>query len=54
MTSEKNKVILHVEDEPAHATIIRIAFQCNLGDINLMQVEDGTTAINIVQQSHSR
>jgi len=46
MTSEKNKVILHVEDEPAHATIIRIALQRNLGDINLMQVEDGGIALD--------
>jgi len=46
MTSERNKVILHVEDEPAHAAIVRIALQRNVGDINLRQVDDGGVALD--------
>jgi len=46
MTSEKNKVILHIEDEPAHAAIVRIALQRNVGDVNLRQVKDGEVALD--------
>jgi len=30
MTSEKNKVILHIEDEPAHAAIVRIVISTTM------------------------
>lgn len=46
MTSEKARVILHAEDEPAHAEIIRIAIQRNLGDVQIHQVDDGRAALD--------
>ena len=46
MTSEKTRVILHAEDEPAHAAIIRMAFQGNVGDVQLRQVSDGREALD--------
>jgi len=46
MTSAVTKVILHAEDEPAHATIIRLALQRNVGDVQLRQVEDGKAALD--------
>ncbi len=46
MTNEKTKIILHAEDEPAHAAIVRIALQRNVGDVQLRQVEDGRAALD--------
>ena len=46
MTSEKTRVILHAEDEPAHAAIVRIALQRNVGDVQLRQVGDGRAALD--------
>lgn len=46
MTSAATKVILHAEDEQAHAAIIRMAFQRNAGDVQLIQVEDGKVALD--------
>ena len=46
MTSEKNKVILHAEDEPAHAAIVRKALQLNASDVELRHVEDGRAALD--------
>ncbi len=46
MTGEKNKVILHADDEPAHAVIIRMAFQRNVGNVQLIQVEDGKVTLD--------
>jgi len=46
MTGEKTKVILHAEDEPAHAQIVRIAIQRNFGDVQLRQVGDGRAALD--------
>jgi len=46
MTNEKTKVILHAEDEPAHAAIVRMALQRNFGDVQLCQVNDGRAALD--------
>lgn len=46
MTNEKTRVILHAEDEPAHAALVRIALQRNVGDVQLRQVEDGREALD--------
>lgn len=46
MTSEKTRVILHAEDEPAHAAIVRVALQRNVGDVQLRQVDDGRAALD--------
>ena len=46
MTSEKARVILHAEDEPAHAAIVRIALQRNVSDVQLRQVDDGRAALD--------
>ncbi len=45
MTSEKTKVILHAEDEPAHAAIVRKALQLSVANVQLRQVEDGRAAL---------
>jgi len=45
MTNEK-KIILHAEDEPAHAAIVRMAIQRNIGDVQLTQVVDGKAALD--------
>lgn len=46
MTCKKKQIILHAEDEPAHAAIIRLAFQRHVGHAQLMQVDDGTVALD--------
>ena len=46
MTGEKPKVILHAEDEPAHAEIVRFAIQRNFGNVQLRQVGDGRDALD--------
>lgn len=46
MTNEQTRVILHAEDEPAHAAIVRIALQRNVGEVQLRQVDDGRTALD--------
>lgn len=46
MTSVKTRVILHAEDEPAHAEIVRIALQRTIGDVQLHQVNDGRAALD--------
>jgi CheY-like chemotaxis protein len=46
MTSEKARVILHAEDEPAHASLVRIALQRTFGDVQLRQVDDGRAALD--------
>ena len=46
MTNEKTRVILHAEDEPAHATLVRIAIQRNFVDVQLNQVDDGRAALD--------
>jgi CheY-like chemotaxis protein len=46
MTCNKNQIILHAEDEPAHAAIIRLAFERHVGDVQLMQVDDGKVALD--------
>jgi len=46
MTNEKTKVILHAEDEPAHAAIVRIALQRKVRDVELRQVDDGQAALD--------
>ncbi|MFO7813504.1 MAG: response regulator [Pelovirga sp.] len=46
MTSAVTKVILHAEDEPAHAAIVRKAFQLNVSEVELRQVEDGKAALD--------
>lgn len=46
MTNEKTKVILHAEDEPAHATIVRTALRHNIGNVHLSHVDDGRAALD--------
>ncbi|MFO7766806.1 MAG: response regulator [Pelovirga sp.] len=46
MTKEKTKVILHAEDEPAHAAIVRIALRRHVDDVQLRQVDDGRAALD--------
>ncbi|MBD1399656.1 response regulator [Pelovirga terrestris] len=46
MTKENSRVILHAEDEPAHAAIVRLALRHNAGDVQLRQVEDGRSALD--------
>lgn len=53
MTNEKTRVILHAEDEPAHAAIVRIALQRNVGDVQLKQVDDGKAALDYLYRRGS-
>ncbi|MCA1796733.1 MAG: response regulator [Geobacteraceae bacterium] len=53
MTNEKTRVILHAEDEPAHAAIVRIALQRNVGDVHLRQVGDGKAALDYLYRRGS-
>lgn len=53
MTSEKTKVILHAEDEPAHAAIVRAALQLNFNDVQLRQVNDGRAALDYLYRRGS-
>lgn len=53
MTNEKTKVILHAEDEPAHAAIVRIALQRNFGDVHLRQVDGGKAALDYLYRRGS-
>lgn len=46
MTIVETRVILHAEDEPAHAEIVRIAIQRTIGDVQLNQVGDGRAALD--------
>jgi CheY-like chemotaxis protein len=46
MTSEKTRVILHAEDEPAHAAIVRKALQLSVANVQLRQVADGRAALD--------
>jgi CheY-like chemotaxis protein len=46
MTNEKTRVVLHAEDEPAHAAIVRIALQRNVDDVQLRHVDDGRAALD--------
>ncbi len=46
MTSEKTRVILHAEDEPAHTAIVRKAFQLSVANVQLRQVGDGRSALD--------
>ena len=51
MTSAVTKVILHAEDESAHATIVRKALQGNFSDVQLIQVEDGRVALDYLYRT---
>ena len=44
--TEQIKVILHAEDEPAHAAIVRMAIQRNIANIELRQVDNGKAALD--------
>ena len=46
MTNEKARVILHAEDEPAHAAIVRKALQLSVANVQLRQVGDGRAALD--------
>jgi CheY-like chemotaxis protein len=46
MTNKKTKIILHAEDEPAHAAIVRKALQLNVSEVELRHVEDGRAALD--------
>lgn len=53
MTGDKTKVILHAEDEPAHADIVRFAIQRNFGDVQLRHVGDGRDALDYLYRRGS-
>jgi len=53
MTSEKTKVILHAEDEPAHAAIVRKALQLSVANVQLRQVGDGRAALDYLYRRGS-
>ena len=53
MTTEKNKVILHAEDEPAHAAIVRKALQLSVANVQLRQVSDGRAALEYLYRRES-
>src|SRR6056297_2031647 len=53
MTRETAKIILHVEDEPAHATIVRMAIQRHFSDVRLRQIDDGKGALDYLYQRGS-
>lgn len=53
MTNKKTRVILHAEDDPAHATIVEIALQRILGDVLLRQVDDGRAALDYLYRRGS-
>ena len=53
MTNETTRVILHAEDEPAHAAIVRIVLQRNVGDVQLKQVDDGRAALDYLYRRGS-
>ena len=46
MTNQKTRVILHAEDEPAHAAIVRKALQLSVANVQLRQVDDGMEALD--------
>ena len=53
MTNGKSRVILHAEDEPVHAAIVRIALQRNFGNVQLNQVGDGKAALDYLYRRGS-
>ena len=53
MNQHKTRIILHAEDEPAHAAIVRIALQRNVGDVQLRQVGDGRAALDYLYRRGS-
>ena len=50
MTAEKPLVILHAEDEPAHAEMVRYTLEQLPGDIRVEQVKDGRQALDYLYQ----
>ena len=46
MTRETTKLILHAEDEPAHAAIIRMIIEQSSINVQLKQVADGKDALD--------
>ena len=53
MTGEKTRVILHAEDEPVHAEIVRFAIQRNFGDVQIRHVGDGRAALDYLYRRGS-
>lgn len=53
MTNAKTRIILHAEDEPAHAAIVRIALQRNVSDVQLRQVNDGRAVLDYLYRRGS-
>jgi len=53
MTSEKTKILLHAEDDAAHAAIVRLAIQRNMDNVQLMQVGDGKAALDYLYRRGS-
>ncbi|MFO7813334.1 MAG: response regulator [Pelovirga sp.] len=53
MTNAVTKLILHAEDDPSHAAIVRRSIQRNFPDVQLMQVGDGKTALDYLYNSGS-
>lgn len=53
MTGKKTKIILHAEDDPAHAAIIRMVIELSAVTIQLMQVEDGKEALDYLYRQES-
>jgi len=53
MTNEQTRVILHAEDEPAHAAIVRKALQLSVVNVQLRQVDDGRAALDYLYRCGS-
>lgn len=51
--TEKTKFILHAEDDPAHAAIIRMAIERSDLMVRLKQVEDGKEALDYLYRRES-
>ncbi len=53
MTGEKNKTLLHAEDDPAHAAIIRMVIERSTRKVQLKQVGDGKEALDYLYRRES-
>jgi len=53
MTGEMNKIILHAEDDPAHAAIIRMVIERSTLKVQLRQVDDGKLALDYLYRRES-
>ncbi len=53
MTEAKTKIILHAEDDPAHAAIIRMVIERSTCKAQLKQVVDGKVALDYLYRRES-